>query len=509
MAAVWLGKTAIGHKRLVAIKRILPHVAEDTEFISMFIDEAKITVQLDHPNICKIYGLGQDSDYYIAMEYVHGRDLRVLFDGCAQRAMPPPIPFACYVMACCCRGLDYAHRREDEQGNGLGIVHRDVSLQNILVGFDGDVKIIDFGIAKAVNKSTKTAAGTLKGKFSYMSPEQVCGDVVDRRSDIFGIGICLYELLTGKRLFSGKTDFSVLEKVRKAEVALPTTVNGDIPSALEKIVMKALAKNVEDRYQYASDMGDDLWLFLCGLDETFTSQSLAEYMQVSFAQQYADEKRYLEECLVEPIAPEFDSKDLFFERTDEQAIPQDAATDGGAISEGVPEVSSTTGEELSPVDDTLGLEGGENMAPPVVTEGPTLFKASNERESRTSLVSFSPQVSLLKKYLWVWAVSLLAVFIAVVILVWPTSIPMGNVLLEVPKELEREKVGVLINDQEVLDKDKGPLRMWPRFFRVPAGKVRISMSAEGYEPFVVEMDVPASENSYVRLSKTLQKTQPQ
>jgi len=539
MAAVWLGKSTTGSKRLVAIKRILPHVAEDTDFISMFIDEAKITVQLDHSNICKIYELGQDTDHYIVMEYVHGRDLRAVFDGCARNAMPPPIPLACYVMACCCKGLDYAHRRKDEKGKELGIVHRDVSLQNILVGFNGDVKIIDFGIAKAVIKSTKTAAGTLKGKFSYMSPEQVCAGPLDRRSDVFGIGICLYELLTGRRLFTGRTDFSVLEKVRKAEVALPTALNGNIPSVLEGIVMKALARNVEDRYAYASDLGDDLWHFLYGLDEIFNRKNLAEYMQASFAQQYAEEKQYLEECMAEfgPAAPNEQNT------LGGQAGPlEDFVHRTETISDSIPPLlgPNPTIREPLLINDTLSMGQAESVAidtGPAATSAepiapifdPTLSETPNERSLSVSppplplppplppqrhsqpsgyppYTPRSPQPSVLRKYLWVWVVSALAVLVALAILVWPTSVPKGNVLVEVPKGLQR--VRVVINGEELQDKE-GALQAWPRLVQVPAGKLHISMLADGYEPFSIEMEVPASESRYVRLSKTLQKLQTQ
>jgi len=588
MAAVWLGKMPVfgDVERLVAIKRILPHVAEDTEFISMFIDEAKITVQLNHPNVCKIYELGQDLDarsYYIVMEYVHGRDLRALFDWCEERRAPPPIPVVCYIIACCCDGLNYAHCRKDAQGNEMRIVHRDVSLQNILVSFEGDVKIIDFGIAKAVNKSTQTAAGTLKGKFSYMSPEQICGppEKVDRRSDVFGIGICLYEMLTGKRLFSGKTDFSVLEKVRKAEVALPTTHNRNIPLALEKIVMKALAREVEDRYQYASEVGDDLWHFLYGLEETFDRRALAKYMQTSFAQQYADEKKHLQECLAAPVQAEPSGKyPVLVEQTDEQpALSEQAARDKQPVEQAALGVDSTVLVEKSsllseaskaelnsmqtgPVDvapprhpaegvsasgaslnlkpasksadglsstptpvSVLGLletpHDGNRRAPPS-SPGASASRPSGTASSTRKPKSVSASVArskalsskmvfrgaekrmlfVQKKYLWVWIVSLLTLLTVVVVLLWPA--PMGNVLVEIPEELAGSKVQLFLNDKEMLDKEGNPLQRWPRLFQVPAGKLRVSMSAEGYEPLVVEMVVPEGP-SYVRLPQTLKK----
>ncbi|MBS1149860.1 MAG: Serine/threonine protein kinase [Myxococcaceae bacterium] len=262
----------------------------------MFIDEAKITVQLNHANIAQVYELAQiSSSYFIAMEYISGTDMRAVFDRCRKKGEPSPIPLTCYSIAKCCEGLDYAHRQKDRQGRDMGIVHRDVSPQNALISYDGEVKVIDFGIAKAAGKATKTQAGILKGKFGYMSPEQIRGLPLDRRSDVFAIGVCLYEMLTGERLFVGDSDFSVLEKVRKVEVLPPTTYNRKIPEALEKIVMKALAKDVDDRYQYASELGDDLQRFLITSESIFSRKDLAQYMKATFAEEYEREKQRMME----------------------------------------------------------------------------------------------------------------------------------------------------------------------------------------------------------------------
>ncbi|MFT3706221.1 MAG: protein kinase [Archangium sp.] len=306
MAEVWRAKTfgAGGFERIVAIKRILPNIAEDEEFITMFIDEAKITVQLNHANIAQIHELANLSNsYFIAMEYVSGKDMRAVFDRCRKRGEPAPIPLTCYAIAQSCEGLDYAHRAKDKQGRDMGIVHRDVSPQNALISYDGEVKVIDFGIAKAAGKATKTQAGILKGKFGYMSPEQIRGLPLDGRSDIFAIGVCLYEMLTGERLFVGDSDFSVLEKVRKVEVLPPSHFNRKIPEALEKIVMKALAKDVDDRYQHASELGEDLRGFMYSTGNAFTRKDLAAFMKATFAEDYEKEKNRLAEY-VEIKAPE-------------------------------------------------------------------------------------------------------------------------------------------------------------------------------------------------------------
>ncbi len=280
-----------GFERLVAVKRILPSIAEDQEFITMFIDEAKIAVQLTHANIAQIFDLGKVADsYFIAMEFVRGKDLRAIFDRVRKRGETVPVPMACYCIMKVCEGLDYAHNKKDAAGRALNLVHRDVSPQNVLISYDGEIKLIDFGIAKAANKAGKTQAGILKGKFGYMSPEQVRGLPLDRRSDIFGVGIVLYELLTGERLFVGESDFSTLEKVRNVEIMPPSTYNRKIPEELEQIVLKALAKDVDDRYQTAMDLHDDLQSFMYTSGNFFARKDLAAYMKKSFHEEITREE---------------------------------------------------------------------------------------------------------------------------------------------------------------------------------------------------------------------------
>ncbi|HUB08556.1 MAG TPA: protein kinase [Myxococcales bacterium] len=285
MAEVFLAKAfgVEGFQRVLAIKKIIPTMVEDEEFITMFIDEARIAVQLNHANIVQIHELGKfEEHYYIAMEYVSGRDLRFMLDAAKKRKKLLPLPLSVFVAHAVCEGLDYAHRKKDAQGKDMNIVHRDVSPQNVLVSYDGDVKVIDFGIAKAQNRSQKTQAGILKGKFGYMSPEQVRGLPIDRRSDIFALGVILYEMLTGERLFVGESDFSTLEKVRNAEVLPPREFNDAIPEALEAIVLKSLAREAEARYQWAAEMGEDLMRFLLQGNAIFGQKQLGQYMKAEF-----------------------------------------------------------------------------------------------------------------------------------------------------------------------------------------------------------------------------------
>ncbi|HYO60071.1 serine/threonine-protein kinase [Archangium sp.] len=297
MAEVFTAKAfgVEGFERILAIKKILPTMAEDEEFITMFIDEARISVQLNHANIVHIHELGKHEDtYFIAMEYVSGRDLRTLLERYRRRKEIMPTAQAVFVASKICEGLDYAHRKKDARGQDLDIIHRDISPQNILVSYEGEVKIIDFGIAKAANRSQKTQAGILKGKFGYMSPEQVRGLPIDRRSDIFAVGVILYEMLTGERLFVGESDFSTLEKVRNADVPTPRQFNPNIPSGLEKVLMRALAAEVEDRYQWASDLQEDLMRFLLADDAIYSSKHLSGYMKEAFAEDIVREAEKME-----------------------------------------------------------------------------------------------------------------------------------------------------------------------------------------------------------------------
>ncbi len=310
MAEVWRAKAfgVEGFERLLAVKRILPNIAEDEEFITMFIDEAKIAVQLNHANICQIFDLGKvDDSYFIAMEFVHGRDMRAIFDRCKQKPVDGstamPLAQACFVVMKACEGLDYAHNKRDAQGREVGLVHRDVSPQNVLISYEGEVKLIDFGIAKAAGKASKTQQGILKGKFGYMSPEQVRGLPLDRRSDIFSLGIVLYELLTGERLFVGESDFSTLEKVRNVEILPPSTYNRRISDELERIVMKALAKDVDDRYQNAIDLHDDLQAFMYTAGEFYSRKDLAAWMKRVFVAEIEQETAKLEAFRQMPVPP--------------------------------------------------------------------------------------------------------------------------------------------------------------------------------------------------------------
>ena len=268
-----------GFEKIVAIKRIVPHMATNADFVTMFVDEAKLAAQLNHNNITHIYDLGKvDAWHYIAMEYVEGKDLRTLLKLSKERGFPLPAELALFIASKIANALDYAHRRPAPDGSELNLVHRDVSPQNILLSDEGDIKLCDFGIAKAASKVSTTMSGALKGKLQYMSPEQAWGKRLDRRSDIYSLGSVLFEMLTGAPLFQGETDMSVLESVREGEVAMPSSRGAGVPRRVDQIVLKALAKNPQERYQNASEFEKDLHAVLYTYQPSPGPADLAIYM---------------------------------------------------------------------------------------------------------------------------------------------------------------------------------------------------------------------------------------
>jgi serine/threonine protein kinase len=253
-----------GFERVFVVKRILPHLSDDPTFTRMFIEEAKMSARLSHPNIVQVFELGAvEQEYFISMEYVRGRDLAETMRTLWARIGPPRPELVAYVGREMCRALAYAHDLTGDDGTPLGMIHRDVSPSNVMLSYDGAVKLLDFGIAKALGveeqqEESGTQRGTLKGKFAYMAPEQTQGSDVDRRIDIFATGIVLHEILTGRRLFKGENDLQTVEKVRVCDVPPPSLQNPLCPPELDVIVLKALAKHRDDRFQTTSEMADAL-----------------------------------------------------------------------------------------------------------------------------------------------------------------------------------------------------------------------------------------------------------
>jgi serine/threonine protein kinase len=265
MAEVWLAisRGVGGFAKKVVLKTILPDLAENPDFVRMFINEALLAARLNHPNIVQIFDLGQiDDRYFIAMEYVPGRTLRQISRRCRQKGQLIPPWFVLRALATVCDGLQYAHDQRDDQGNPLGLVHRDITPENIMISFTGTVKILDFGVAKATAAASLTRAGTLKGKYAYISPEQVHGAPADRRSDVYSVGVMLYELLTGSRPFRGSNDLDLLRKVAAGNPAPSRELAPWIPVELDATIMQSLAAKPESRFQNATAFGEKLLSFL-------------------------------------------------------------------------------------------------------------------------------------------------------------------------------------------------------------------------------------------------------
>jgi serine/threonine protein kinase len=272
-----------GFEKIVALKRILPHLSENKEFLDMFVDEAKMVAGLAHPNIVQIYDLGRiERSYYIAMEFVHGRDLRTIMKRAREKGLRMPLDLSLRVVSQVCAALEYAHRKKDERGRPMEIVHRDVSPQNILLSFEGEVKLVDFGIAKAATKASSTDRGALRGKLLYMSPEQAWGRPIDRRSDVFSLGIVLYEMVTETKPFVGAgSELTILELVRQCVITPAREINPRVPEALDRVITKALAREPGERYQDAAQMQRGLERFLRERPPV-TARDLARFLELLF-----------------------------------------------------------------------------------------------------------------------------------------------------------------------------------------------------------------------------------
>ena len=285
-----------GFEKLLVVKRILQHLSGNDEFVEMFIDEAKISVELTHPNIIQIYDFGKfRENYFIAMECVEGKDAKGLLRKLAERRKILPPEFCAYVAHEAARGLDFAHKKANAKGEALGIVHRDITPSNILISYNGDIKIADFGIAKAQISLYNTKDGVLKGKFEYMSPEQATGERVTAKSDIFALGIILHEMLTGRRLFKTESELKTLERIKSGDYPRPSAINPAVPEALDDIVMRALSKNPDDRFADAKEMQQALQSYLYPSSVDVVRESLALFLGELFAEEIAEERARLEE----------------------------------------------------------------------------------------------------------------------------------------------------------------------------------------------------------------------
>jgi tRNA A-37 threonylcarbamoyl transferase component Bud32 len=281
MAEIWLAQmsSAGGFEKNVVLKRMLPQLAEDEDLYRMFVDEARIAASLQHPHIVQVYDCGEvDGEFFITMEYLDGADLQTVRAALAQRKAGLPLMHTIHIASAIAAGLHYAHERRAADGAPLGIVHRDVSPANVFVTRDGGIKLLDFGIAKAVDRMTRTSRGALKGKIAYLSPEQVAGDEIDRRSDVYALGVLLFELTTGRRLHAGKSEYQALKDIVEGATPRPSEHHARYPAELEAIVTRAMAKRPAERFQSARELGQALDAFARERRLILSSIGLAEYL---------------------------------------------------------------------------------------------------------------------------------------------------------------------------------------------------------------------------------------
>ena len=283
MAELYLARQSgiEGFEKVVVLKRVLPHLSEDPEFVSMFLSEARMAAALDHPNIAAVTDIGEEAgEYFFAMEYVHGRNLLEVL----KRGAEYPLSMACAltVIAGVAAALHHAHELLGPDGRPLGLVHRDVSPSNVMIAHSGAVKLTDFGIAKAVSRTSTTLEGKIKGKVGYMSPEQTRGDMIDRRSDIFALGILLYEATTGARAFYATNDFAAMGRIARADFVQPTQIQPDFPVELEMIIGRALQKEPGARYSTAEQLQLELEEFAHANGVRLSALELARHMKRAF-----------------------------------------------------------------------------------------------------------------------------------------------------------------------------------------------------------------------------------
>jgi len=285
MAEIFLAKSLSiqGMEKFVAIKRVLPSLTKNTKFVEMFLDEARLSLGLTHANIVQVFDVSQSAGtYFIVMEYVDGFNVRHLFQRASEIGYRIPLHVACYILVEVCKGLEAAHTKRDSEGKHLRIVHRDLSPPNILVSRAGEVKITDFGLAKATSQLTKTDPGVVKGKYSYLSPEVTEGKAADHRADIFAAGIVAWELLSNRRLFFGKTDVETVDMVRKAEVPALSKLNPEVTPEFEHILERALAKDPKKRFTSARELGEAVAAYLAKAGLKATSYDLVHMIERLF-----------------------------------------------------------------------------------------------------------------------------------------------------------------------------------------------------------------------------------
>lgn len=355
-----------GFEKTVAIKKILPHLAENDEFITMLIDEARIIVSINHANIAQVYDLGEiHEDYYIAMEYIHGIDLSTIAKDLKERGQTVPVEHAVFMASGIASGLHVAHNKCDDKGRPLHIVHRDVSPHNILISFAGDVKIIDFGVAKARGKEAHTQLGVIKGKLLYMSPEQAMAKEIDGRADLFAVGLILYRMLTNHLPFEGDNEFQIYNNILSKEIPPPKQFNPDIPEEVNQIVMMLLQRDPSKRYQDGYSAKVDLDRALQNLSPGYSISKLSRWVESNFSH-LAEKKKPKSKRRNGPQSGQNDF------------VPSTPSRN----SVGTGEMSSDSWDEIDEAEDTINLSMESPEAREVVRQAQEAREAWNAQKNQ-------------------------------------------------------------------------------------------------------------------------------
>ncbi|MEZ4458893.1 MAG: serine/threonine-protein kinase [bacterium] len=327
-----------GFEKLVAIKRILPELTRNERFVRMFLDEAKVSLHLNHTNCVQVFDLGlADGTYFIVMEYVDGTNLKNIIEHLKTNRQNLGVEEAAFIALEICKGLAHAHNKKDQEKHHLAIVHRDISPPNVLISVEGEVKITDFGLAKAKSQVETTDPGIVKGKFGYLSPEAAFGEQVDARTDVFAVGIMLWEMLTGERLFLGETDLATLQLVRKNETPPLSKYRSDVPPAFEAIIRRALESDLTKRFQTAEELGTAIAEFMFAYGKPITNFQIARFVkmvrQQTGAKERTEKDRAVEEAIQQAVnrivsLEEVDDLDLYLAETYGQIETSEGVWDG-------------------------------------------------------------------------------------------------------------------------------------------------------------------------------------
>ncbi|HEU4734493.1 MAG TPA: serine/threonine-protein kinase [Kofleriaceae bacterium] len=365
MAEVFRGvaESMAGFKKAVAIKRVLPNLTKNQKFVSMFLDEARLSLFLQHANIVQVFDISKtpDNAYFLVMEYVDGCNLKALIERQKQKGKRIDVGHSVYLMIECCKALQYAHSLDHPETNEpLGIVHRDISPPNILLSKNGEVKLVDFGLAKANSQIESTDPGVVKGKFSYLSPEAASGREVDHRADIFAVGIILWELFTGRRLFYGETDYQTVELVRQARIPSIAALNPEIDNEIEGVVRKALAREPDDRYQNAADLGDALAQFLFSRRMKVTARDIAALVRDTQVEMMRKRSAEPKDSLIDALI--LDEMQKMTSLVDGEGAPQTPTTEGSMSLD--PSAFIDTTSWVSEMEMTSQQQAARRPAPP-------------------------------------------------------------------------------------------------------------------------------------------------